>query len=270
MHKRAETWIAFAALVISIVSLVNEHRTDERAARNERRTGQLELLTHTRAARNALGGESGVLSTSVSIKRAQLTLAKDEIDKALEIDDHSAEAYYMLSWYYFLRADRPDAEKYCDKALNLDSHFWKAHLLRGEYFKQVGHLDQAVAEEMEALNGGDFPEKSSACNFLGNINLQLRRLDIAISFYKRAIDYDAQNSSAWNNLGYATYWVRRNYKDIPAYKQAVLYLQKAADLSPNSGVAWSNLAMVEDALGNKEAAERARARESIAVKNAVQ
>jgi tetratricopeptide (TPR) repeat protein len=270
MDKRVQTWITFAALIISLVSLVNGRRTDQRAARNERKTAQLELLTHTRAARNALGGQSGVLSTSAVVKRQQLTLARDEIDKALAIDDQSAEAYFMLSWYYYLAKDRPDAEKYCDKALSLDRQLWKAHILRGEYFKQIGRLDLAIAEEEKALEGGEFVEKSSACNILGNINLQLGHLDTAIAFYRRAIDYDAQSSPAWNNLGYALYLSHKASKDAAVHKEALLYLQKAADLSQNSGLAWNNLAILHGVLGNKEAAEKARAKASLAVKDAVQ
>jgi Flp pilus assembly protein TadD len=71
-------------------------------------------------------------------------------------------------------------------------------------------------------------------------------------------------------MGFTIYWMHRSDRNVSAYMRALLYLQKAMTLSPNSAIAWNNIAAVQEALGDKEAAERARAKASVAVQGAVQ
>ena len=91
-------------------------------------------------------------------------------------------------------------------------------------------------------------EKTPYYHFnLGNKYLSERKLELAISEYRKAIEIAPDSHEVYNNLGLACLFNKQ-------YQQAIFSLNRALELNPNYSDAHNNLGMVYNVIGNQEKA----------------
>lgn len=71
--------------------------------------------------------------------------------------------------------------------------------------------------------------------------------DLAIQYYKKAIQLDPKNGVAYNNIG------NIYFRDKNDAKGAIPYYQNATKVQPTYVYGWWNLALVQQKLGQKDA-----------------
>ncbi len=85
---------------------------------------------------------------------------------------------------------------------------------------------------------------------LGNVLVEMHRLDDALAAYQRAIELDARSADTYNNIGAV-------YRALERFDDARSAYDKALAIDPKHMGAWNNLGLLHDARGEIEAAIRA-------------
>src|SRR5687767_13570491 len=99
-------------------------------------------------------------------------------------------------------------------------------------FQRAGDLARAEAIYRQVLQvEADNP---AALHYLGLIELNRGRSDVAVEMISRSVQLKPDQASAWNNLGNALADLRRLDEAINAYQQAVR-------LKPDNALALQNL-----------------------------
>ncbi len=145
--------------------------------------------------------------------------------KALEIDDHLADAHSSLAtvslWYEW---DWPAAARGLDRALELDPGYAPAHYFSAHYWAAMGKLDGAI-REMERARELD-PLSLSINATLGWMFYLARRYDEAIAHYQRTLEMDSA-------FLYARHWLGQAFEQKGMFKEAIAEFKKATSLTEN-------------------------------------
>jgi len=164
--------------------------------------------------------------------------------KALEIDDHLAEAHAALGYASFsYDYDWAAAEMHFQRAVALNpSAHWSTYSL---YFSSLGRHEEALTE---AKLGLDLDPVSPMLNFRMARNLYMaRRFDEAIEQCKKLLEMDPGFPLAHWQLGLA-------YAEKGVYPEAIAELEEYSELTRGSPGALASLG-----LGLARAGERRRA-----------
>jgi len=108
-------------------------------------------------------------------------------------------AQYTLGYYYSRIKDYDNAETSLKKAILLDPQFHYAHKLLSEVYFKKGNFEKELSSAKEAfvLNNGD----ASVCNDLGLALMHLERYAEAITYLKKAVSLDPNNTDYIYSLG---------------------------------------------------------------------
>jgi len=174
--------------------------------------------------------------------------------KALEIDDHLAEAYASLAFVKCVfEWQWKEAQDYFKKAIDLNPRDAPVRHVYGVYLATVcGQFDQALAEVNKGLELD--PLSLPINHMVGHLLLLARRPDEAIAQFRKTLEIDPRYTLAHSNMGYAFEYKQmypeaveeflqgNPFGDTSAENQAVLerafrvsgwegYLRKQLDLS---------------------------------------
>jgi len=174
--------------------------------------------------------------------------------KALEIDDHLAEAYASLAFVKFVfEWQWKEAGDYFKKAIELNPRYAPVRHVYGVYLATVWRqFDQALAEVNKGLELD--PLSLPINHMVGYLLLLARRPDEAIAQFRKTLEIDPRYTLAHSNMGYAFEYKQmypeafeeflqgNPFGDTSAENQAVLerafrvsgwegYLRKQLDLS---------------------------------------
>ena len=196
------------------------------------------LLDKARVACNqAIGSDSSIAPPHVTLARIEAmagntALATQEVEKALELDSRSAEAYGAQSEVFDDEGRSEDAIASVKEANNLDPDYWRWPVLLGHYYFVAGRLSDAA--EQFRIGTEKANDNAIAWLDLGLAQLQLERYDDArISLTKSA---DAQPS-------FAAYSALAELLTTQGkFAESVEMSEKALDLDKSNYVAWGNLA----------------------------
>ncbi len=145
------------------------------------------------------------------------------------------------------------------RATRLAPHSGDAYYALGDALARIGKLDAAAGAYQKAirayedmgLNRPEVKYKYSYVDALNNLGLVYARkgdLDMAISFFRRALYADPNYPQAWNNLGYA-----QMQKGL--YFEASLAFEEAIKVDPESWLGHYHLAEIyDDKLPDREKA----------------
>jgi Flp pilus assembly protein TadD len=111
-----------------------------------------------------------------------------------------------------------------------------------------GELDRALKLARLATRRG--PQRSSAWNTLGRVQLKRGARKEAIASFQAAVERNPSSSYAQNNLGLALIYDGQ-------YDEAVDALEEATQLEPVEGYMWNNLGMAYEHLDRLEEARDA-------------
>jgi len=154
--------------------------------------------------------------------------------RALEIDDHLADAHYALGYASIIYDwDWAAANKHYERALALNpfSPWWSYSL----YFSTLGRWNEALAEDKHAL---DLDPLSLMTNYrMGRDLYMARRFDEAIEQFKNMLEMDPGSPLVHWHLGLA-------YAEKGMYREALSELEIYSALTRRSPLALAFLANV--------------------------
>ena len=175
--------------------------------------------------------------------------AISEFEKSIQLDPDHTESYYYLGQCYLQKGMIEYNKK---NILNLKAYsLWRKA-------KEIS--DQAISLYEKIIK--DNPEDLNSYLKLGNI-YEIRswvpfinEYDQALNYYLKALELEASSSSARNTgisvflnlrIGYI-YFEKKNYS------QAIEYLERVAEMSPQNAEAYYYLGLSYDKIGEKEKA----------------
>ncbi len=163
--------------------------------------------------------------------------------KAVESDPNLAEVHNNLGIIYKNRGELQKAMAEYDRVIEI---------LRGVYPERDSSVAEPVLSEILRFAQNDKKRRTQndiylaqAYDNLGVIYAEMGLIDIAISFYKKAVEADPQNPRAHNNLGVA-------YEEKGDYEAAIEEYKKAFGLCPELKEAHYNLGSLYGLMGRYE------------------
>jgi tetratricopeptide (TPR) repeat protein len=179
------------------------------------------------------------------ISSAQNALIEAAKDRTTPTDKLGLAYGMMGEIYQAYSLVSPAKECYLNAVRLVPNDFRWAYLL-GKLYEREGDAQAAINSYNTASRLR--PDYLPVFVSLGNIYLQLNRLDEAESFFKQAVKEDEASAAAQYGLG-QTSLSRRNYAD------AANYLEKALRLAPEANRLHYALAMAYRGLGQMEKAQ---------------
>jgi TolB-like protein/DNA-binding winged helix-turn-helix (wHTH) protein/Tfp pilus assembly protein PilF len=180
--------------------------------------------------------------------REAVPRAKAAATKALEIDDHLAQAHISLGYISFAYDwDWTAAEKHFDQALALNPTLTRAHNFYPLYLSSRGMAQQALAVAKAALNLD--PASPSVSHYLAVQLYLARQFDQAIEQCHKTLDLDPNFAVAYHVLGQAYLAKGRN-------REAALVLEKYSELSQGSADSRALVGYSQARLGERSQALR--------------
>jgi len=175
----------------------------------------------------------------VSGKEEDLKTALRMFEKAIEIDQKYALAYYGLAWAYMDHFNITQSKKEldlslknCEMVYKLDPNLAEANAAMGTVHLVRVELDKAYQKYKRAL---EIKPNSSIINqeaggFFRNIGLYTQ----ALEYYMRAIELDPFNLSHIE--------LAMSFMNIGEFEKAALYLEKALEIEQDNLLALENYA----------------------------
>jgi len=180
--------------------------------------------------------------------RDAMPRAKAAAAKALEVDDHLAEAHVSLGYIsYTYDWDWPAAGKHFDQALALDPAYTRAHIFYPFYLSSRGESQEAVAVAKSALDLD--PASPSLSHSLAVQFYLTRQFDQAIEQCHKTLEMDPNFGVAYAVLGQAYLAKGMNSEAAPV-------LEKYSALSQGSADALALLGYSQARRGEKSQALR--------------
>ena len=163
--------------------------------------------------------------------RQAMPKAKAAAVKALEIDDHLAEAHVSLGYVSFTYdGDWSAAGKHFEQALALNPIYSGAHTFYAFYLNSLGRSEEALAVAKRAL---DLDPASPAVSHSLAVQLYLaRRFDEAIEQAHNTLEMDANFAISYQLLGEV-------HVSKGLYREGLLALEKFSALSRTSAISRS-------------------------------
>jgi TolB-like protein/Tfp pilus assembly protein PilF len=180
--------------------------------------------------------------------RVAMPKAKTAAAKALEIDDHLAEAHVSLGYVSFTYdGDWSTAGKHFEQALALNPAYTGAHTFYAFYLSSLGQSEEALAVAKRAL---DRDPASPAVSHSLAVQLYLaRQFDQAIEQAHNTLEMDAHFAVSYQVLGEV-------YLSKGMYREGLLALEQFSALSRSSATSRALLGYSHARLGEHSAALR--------------
>jgi len=191
----------------------------------------------------SLQTEAGDLSP-----KEAFAFAEPLIDKALELDDQSGEAYASLGGMFSKMRDHDAAETAFRHALDFSPNYATAHHWYSLFLRSYGQYDAGLIQIKHAIQLD--PLSSVVQANLGTVLLELGRPEEAIAQFKKTIEMDAAYPASYWNIG-GIYWTQFGQLD-----EALAWFKQGLERNPgNAGItAWIGLLYLD--LGDEAEAER--------------
>jgi TolB-like protein/Tfp pilus assembly protein PilF len=180
--------------------------------------------------------------------RQAMPKAKAAAVKALEIDDHLAEAHVSLGYVSFTYdGDWSAAGKHFEQALALNPIYSGAHTFYAFYLNSLGRSEEALAVAKRAL---DLDPASPAVSHSLAVQLYLaRRFDQAIEQAHNTLEMDANFAISYQLLGEV-------HVSKGLYREGLLALEKFSALSRTSAISRALVGYSHARLGERSVALR--------------
>lgn len=192
------------------------------------------LEIDTRFSVNALNGLLGIL-----IDTGRLDEAEKRALNFIKLRPDEFDIYSKLIDIYIQKKEIEKAKEVCEGVLaimfELEQGRAKDCVTLGASAFQLGMVNQAENLYKKAIDLE--PLNATAYNNLGIIYRAKGDFEKVVTFYQRAVKIDPRNALLHYNLGNV-------YDDIGKQKQAISHLYKAAKYDPSNSDAWYNLGLI--------------------------
>ncbi|OFZ67456.1 MAG: hypothetical protein A2V79_06210, partial [Betaproteobacteria bacterium RBG_16_56_24] len=168
--------------------------------------------------------------------------------KAIAFKPAFAEAHCNMGAMYFKEQgllSQAEAEAGFRRALGINPNYAEAHYYLGNILLEMYRLDEAEASYRRTLEIN--PNYAEAHYYLGNLLLGLNRLDEAEASYRRTLQIDPDHPHTLSNLGAAIMVLGR-------LDEAEANFRRALEIKPDFSDAHSNLIFTLDMMDSKDTA----------------
>ena len=173
--------------------------------------------------------------------------AIEYLNKFLDINPYCEVAWHQLGRQYFTIKDFAKANAAFDFAIISDDTFVGAYIEKGKVLEKLKKHEEAI-ENYKITLALDDPT-SFALLRIGHCYAKLNQEDLAIQFFKKAIDEDALLDKGWIAI-------TRFYMKRLNYQKALFYINKAVIIDGDNVLYWKLYATVNKRLNFLEEAER--------------
>jgi len=185
-------------------------------------------------------------SSGLSSQEA-FSLAEPLINKALELDDQSGEAYASLGLILAYVGEHNAAEAAFQSALELGPNYVSAHHWYSNLLRQFGRYDAGLEQITEAIQLDPLSTVLQAN--LGTVLFELGRPEESLAEYEKLVARDSNYPPSHWSIG-ALYWT-----EFGQLNKALVWLKKGIERNPGDAVipAWLGLLYLD--LGDEAEAE---------------
>ncbi len=175
-------------------------------------------------------------------------LAREEVQKALDLDDQLAEAHNSLArLLYLFNGDWDGADREFRRALELNHNYAPAHHWYSMYLALEGRKEQALAEAEKAYELD--PLSAVVGAYLAKILQEAGQYDKAIEQAKKTLDLEPDSAVTHAVLGIV-------YEDKRMYAEAITEYKSALQLGGPPGEMRGLLGYAYAVSGNRTDAEK--------------
>ncbi|MBF0478145.1 MAG: tetratricopeptide repeat protein [Candidatus Omnitrophica bacterium] len=172
-----------------------------------------------------------------------------KVSKILTFGLIASIVFALLSQTWVMNSIWGDEIKYCD--------FWRSNILVRnfyliDFFQATAYFKKKFYSKSRPLfekSLADLPYQWKSLVNLGLIELNEKKFDVAITYFKKAIDLEPNKAAIYTNLGVA-------YRELGKNDQARLAFERAFDLDPNEMATVEDLALCYVKEKNFKAAEK--------------
>lgn len=129
----------------------------------------------------------------------KLDQAIADLNKAVEINPKSYDAYNNLGLYYNDKGDDKKAIESLQKAIEIKPEFEKAYYNIGNVYAKQGNYNKAI--EFYSSAAAIDPKYEDAYNNIGNSYAAMKNYDNAIKYFLKVLELNPNNSKVLNNIG---------------------------------------------------------------------
>lgn len=157
--------------------------------------------------------------------------ALEYLNRAVELDPDRVAAYKLRAYIYLYKDERQKAIDDFTMVIELDPGDDNAYHNRGASYEYLGDYFRASSDYSAALrinpNAVDYQAR-------GNLYMEIRYFEKAISDYSKVVELDPQNAEAYNSRGVA-------YHCLGEEDRCIDDIKKAIELDPDYSAGYRNL-----------------------------
>lgn len=131
------------------------------------------------------------------MKKGDLSQARFNLDKALSLDPHNADAYLTLAYYYQKVGDIKSADATYRKLLSLHSSDANAMNNYGVFLCKQKRYDDAERQFLKAVTQPDYVDMDDTYENAGYCASVAGNKDKALQYYDQAVRYNPRKGRAW-------------------------------------------------------------------------
>ncbi len=144
--------------------------------------------------------------------------ARRHFNRALELDDDSAEAWQGMAILHQLNGELEAAESAFRKALRGNSTISESstNLAYGRFLFERERYEEAFEQFETAARDNNYPSRSTALLYVGRTAVKLDKPERAKAAFEHAVNLDKRQAEAMLELA-EIYFAERNYPQAKAY-----------------------------------------------------
>ena len=166
------------------------------------------------------------ITGAIFLKQKKIELAKSNFFEAISINERFIDPYNNLYYLFNLIKDKKNLIIISKKIYEFDKKNSISNFKLGYAYEINGEYTQSIKFYNEALKYG-FKDKKVIYNNLGNVYLQLDKIEKSIQFFSLALECDKNNKTIINNL------IKAELKNKDLIKIEAL-LNQAREIDENS------------------------------------
>ncbi|WP_409422452.1 type IV pilus biogenesis/stability protein PilW [Pseudaeromonas sp. ZJS20] len=131
------------------------------------------------------------------MKKGDMSQAKFNLDKALKMDPHNADAYLTLAYYYQKVGDLKAADETYRKLLSLHSADANAMNNYGVFLCKQKRYDDAERQFLKAVKQPDYVDMDDTFENAGYCAKQAGQKEKALQYFDQAVRYNPRKGHSW-------------------------------------------------------------------------
>lgn len=239
--KRLFIFFVMAVVMTGCGSLSSDKgKTEEKNAAENNPLPKLRQLNKAEAVKAHL--KAGV----ASLESGDMTRAHRHLERALELDEKSAEVHNALAIFYQVEKDHEQAEKHFKRALALDSDDSSINHNYGSFVCRQGRYDEAREYLTKAASDYRYNKRDETYESLGRCEMFAGNIDAAEAAFEHS--YRLNQKLPKTLLGLATIKFQKGQNKL-AYDHYQQFIQLSKQ---NAQSLWLGIRL-ERVFGNKDA-----------------